>query len=125
MAVLQSLPAAAMDSTFFAASALKAFSSVLVGLPPPSDMLMMLAPAAPHLLTAVAKVDEYAQPSAPNTLTMCSLSCLFGLTPTTPMALLTAAMVPATCVPCWSSSVYHQPVPLSHSPVRLLPMMSS
>jgi hypothetical protein len=53
---------------------------------------------------------------------MCSLRCLFGFTPTTPVPLLTPAMVPNTWVPWWVSSVYHQPVPESYSPVTFAPL---
>ena len=56
--MLPPLPAAAIDSTLFAYSASKARCSVRLEVEPPSDMLMMLAPAAAHLLAAVASVDE-------------------------------------------------------------------
>jgi len=55
---LPSLPAAAKLSTPLACSASKAFCSVVLLRAPPSDMLITLAPAAPHLLAAEARVEE-------------------------------------------------------------------
>jgi hypothetical protein len=122
MVVLASLPAAAMLRMPLVCRLSKVFCSVMLLAPPPSDMLITLAPAAAHLLAAEDRVEEYAQPSLPNTFTMCSLRFLFGFTPTTPVPLLTPAMVPNTWVPWWFSSVFQLPVPASYSPVTLAPL---
>ncbi|MBK7974026.1 MAG: hypothetical protein IPK07_12380 [Deltaproteobacteria bacterium] len=62
--------------------------------------------------TAAARSLEYAySPSSPKSFTMWIGSLPLPFTPTTPIALSSAEIVPATCVPWWLPSKKGSPVP--------------
>jgi hypothetical protein len=64
------LPAAAIVSTPLLASCLYRRRSPQVGEPPPSDMLITLAPASAQALTASMITEDGAEPLASKTLAM-------------------------------------------------------
>ena len=98
---LPSLPAAATFKIPEAYAESKAALSAVEEAPPPKLILITVAPAFLHWLTASIRSEPYAQlPESLNTFTICKPSLPDGLTPTTPWLLLPiAAIVPATCVP--------------------------
>src|SRR5688572_10119982 len=103
---------------------------MLATLPPRLMLTMRRWPAgraARQLLRAWTSEEAYVHlQSAPlNTFCARRFTLPFGSTPTTPLALASAAIVPATCEPCPHESSYQLPVPLLFVPETLLPARSS
>ena len=94
-----SLPAAATTSTLRAVASAIAVVTRTSSLSDPSDRLMIRAPDATAAVMAAARSRVVPVPSAPRIRSGRILAP--GATPATPMPFpATAAMVPATCVPC-------------------------